>query len=116
MRYEEDIKSPHKKLFFYARDLILSLDNEMVEKKRKCITSYFLYGSCLCTLKTTKSGLYLTIGQGAKIVDRNKNKYEILKGDGKIVRHMRYESIKSIDELEFTSILKEGIIIIFEKS
>ena len=116
MRYEEDLESEFKELFLHIRKIILDLDENIKEVKNKKQTSYRFHCRCICTLKTTDNGIYLTIGQGAKVQKRFLNKYNILKGDGKIVRHITYSNIKEINKDEFIDILEEVIAINFEIS
>jgi hypothetical protein len=115
MKYEQDMISEYRELFLYARDIILSMDEQIVQKKNKCQTSYNLHCRCIVTLKTTEYGIYLTVAQGALLEKRFPNKFKRLEGDGKIVRSLKYYSIDDIDVDEFKEILEEVIAINFEK-
>ena len=109
------MRSEYKELFLYARGLILSHDEQIIEKKNKCQTSYYLHCRCLITLKTIQSGIYLTVAHGVKLQDRFPHKFKRFQGDGKIVRSMTYMSKNEIDVDEFHKIIEESIIINFEK-
>lgn len=115
MKYDEDMRSEYKELFLYVRDLILSHDDQIIEKKNKCQTSYNLHCRCLITLKTTEYGVYLTVAQGAKLEKRFPDEFKLFEGTGKIVRSIKYYSKDDIDVDEFHKIIEETIVINFEK-
>lgn len=115
MRYEDDINSEFAELFLFTQELILSLDTQIKIKKNQCQTSYNLHNRCICTLKTIENGIYLTIAQGVIVEKKSPFKYKILKGDGKIVKHIKYGSIDEIDIQEFKELLEEVIVVNFEK-
>jgi len=57
MKYQQDLQSEYKELFLYARNIILSLDKQIIEKQNKCHTSYYLHNRCITSLKTTDKGI-----------------------------------------------------------
>lgn len=115
MKYEQDMISEYRELFLYAKDIILSMDEQIKEKKNQCQTSYNLHGRCIVSLKTTEFGIYLTISQGALVAKRYPDKFQRLEGNGKVVRSLKYYSIDDIDVDELKEILEEVIVINFEK-
>ena len=50
MKYQQDLQSEYKELFLYARNIILSLDKQIVEKQNKCHISYYLHNRCITSI------------------------------------------------------------------
>jgi hypothetical protein len=109
-RYDIDINSNQKETFLAIRDIILSLDN-IVEKKREHITSYFSTLGGIFYLRTKGDVVILVIFCGAKLQD----KYPSLQGNQKVLRHLYYKSIKDIDKNLIVDIYHDSIEILIDK-
>ena len=95
MQYDEDMESPHRKLFLQVRELLLAIEGVQETKKEK-ITTYAYNGSGLCHMRTMPHGIDLGFLKGIHMGD----KYGLLHGDSKRMRILSMEKMK-LKELKY---------------
>jgi hypothetical protein len=110
-QFDIDQHSPYVEMFNTVRNLALSLDQNVYEKKNPKQTSYFVDDHCILTLKTTQTGIAITVCQGAKLAER----YSILRGNGKVVRNIHFHENETIDTALLKEIFGETIVVTYEK-
>lgn len=81
MQFEKDMESKHKALFLKARKFLLVIEN-VIENKKKRITTYSTNSGGLCHVRTMEYGIDIGFLKGAKMND----KYGLLTGNGKVMR------------------------------
>ena len=110
MQFDVDVNGAFAEVFLKAREIVLSF-NELREVKNAKQNSYYdAYGS-ICFLRTTKKGLTFALSNGATLSE----KYNMLIGTQKIVRHLYFKSVSEIDEKLMREILQESLILNIEK-
>ena len=81
MQFDIDLKSVYKNLFLDVRRLLLS-NPEIIETKKKRITTYSNKKGGICHLRTMDHGIDLGFLKGVQLED----KLSLLHGNGKTVR------------------------------
>ncbi|MEL6254727.1 MAG: DUF1801 domain-containing protein [Bacteroidota bacterium] len=81
MQFDKDLESEHRELFLAARELLLSYEG-VVETKKKRITTYSNVKGGICHMRTMPYGIDFGFLKGARMED----KYEKLRGNGKVIR------------------------------
>ena len=110
MQFDKDMNGKFSELFIHLREVILSFD-KLSEVKNAKQTSYRDgYGRVICILRTDSEKTTLVLAQGAKLQSR----YPLLKGAGKIVRHLYFDKTDQIDDDLIKEIIAESLIVSME--
>jgi len=100
MQYELDVKGEFADIFKAIRKILLSYP-QIKELKNAKQTSYSDEYGVIVMMRTKGDVLVVAFGKGAKLQE----KYPMLEGTGKIVRHLYFKTLDDID----TKLLKEMI-------
>lgn len=109
MQYEKDIRSRFAINFLKIRDIILGFD-DIREQKNAKQTAYYSPYSSICFLRANEKRLTMAFAQGYKLQE----KYPFLQGDGKIVRHLYFDTDSVIDEVLISEMIEESFILTLE--
>ena len=105
MQFDSDVDGDFATIFFALRDILLSFP-EIYEKKNAKQTAYYDRYSAVCFLRSDEEKLTLSLAKGAALLPR----FPFLKGEGKIVRHLYYETMSDLDEVLIREIIQETMI------
>lgn len=101
MQFDKDMESDHKELFLEARAFLLEFEN-VEETKKDRITTYSTNTGGLCHMRTMEYGIDFGFLKGIKM----KDKYGLLKGNGKV---MRVLSLKTFEKEVITYYINQAI-------
>lgn len=110
MQFDVDSNGKYADIFLKLRDIVLSF-NEIREVKNAHQNSYYDQYSSVCFLRTTNEGLTFALANGAVLSE----KFPMLVGKQKIVRHLYFKTLESIDESLVKKIIEESLILNIEK-
>jgi hypothetical protein len=105
-QYDIDSKSKLAKLFHHIRDILLSY-SQLKEIKNAKQTSYHDEYGVVVMMRIKDDKLVVAFGKGAKMQE----KYPMLKGSGKIVRHLYFKAIDEVDKNLFREMIEESFIL-----
>ncbi|MFK7982117.1 MAG: DUF1801 domain-containing protein [Saprospiraceae bacterium] len=91
MQFDKDLQSPHKDLFLAARDLLLSYEG-IIENKKERITTYGNKKRGICHMRTMPYGIDFGFLKGAKMED----KLGLLTGKGKAIRVLPQKELNEV--------------------
>ncbi len=111
MKYEEDMNSEFGEVFTKLENIILNFPNIKI-RKNEHQTSYYDEYKTIVMLRQSSNKKYFVSswGNGLKLQD----KFNIFKGNGKIVRHIYFKSITDINEDVLIDVIKESMILNME--
>ena len=111
MKYEHDMNSEFKEIFKKLEKILLSFPNIKV-KMNEHQTSYYDEYKTIVMLRNSNDKQYFVSswGNGIKLEE----KFQDFSGDGKIVRHMHFKTIKDVDERLIRTIIEESMILNIE--
>ena len=108
-QYELDNRGEFAELFQAIRDILLSYPY-MTEVKNAKQTSYRDEYSMVVMLRSRGDLFVVAFGKGAKLQER----YPILEGRGKIVRHWYLRSLEDLDEPLLRELIEESSVLNME--
>ena len=106
MQYDIDINRKCSDIFIKLRNIILNYEGIYEIKNAKQTTYYDTNGRAVCMMRGRRDHL-LAFSQGYKLQE----KYLLLKGFGKIVRHLYYKNLYKIDEVILREIFTESLLL-----
>ena len=109
MQFDKDINGKYADIFLKLRDILLSYD-EMTELKNAKQTSYRDSYGVVAMMRDRGDKFVVSLGKGVALQE----KYPFLEGEGKIVRHIYFQSLEDVDEGLFREIIEESLILNME--
>jgi len=106
MQYDIDIKGEFADIFKFIRKILLSYP-QIKELKNAKQTSYHDEYGVVVMMRTKGKVLVVAFGKGSKLQER----YPMLKGSGKIVRHLYFKTLDELDENLFREMIEESFIL-----
>ena len=106
MQYDIDIKGEFADIFRAIRKILLSYP-QIKELKNAKQTSYSDEYGVVAMLRSRGDVFVVAFGKGAKLQE----KYPILKGTGKIVRHLYFKTLDEVDEKLLREMIEESMIL-----
>ena len=106
MQYDIDIKGEFADIFKAVRKILLSYP-EIKELKNAKQTSYHDEYGVVLMMRNRGDVFVVAFGKGAKLQEQ----YQMLKGKGKIVRHLYFKSIDEVDEALLREMIEESFIL-----
>ena len=106
MQYDKDIRGAHKENFKKIRKILLSYP-QITELKNAKQTSYSDEYGVIVMMRSKGDVLVLAFGKGYALQE----KYPMLQGNGKIVRHLYLKTSDSIDEALLREMIEESFIL-----
>jgi len=110
MQYDIDNKGEFSKVFKAIRKILLSYPN-ITELKNAKQTSYCDEYGIVVMMRTKGDTFVVAFGKGFKLQE----KYPLLEGSGKIVRHWYIKNIDELDEVVLREMIEESFILGMEK-
>ncbi|MEA1880498.1 MAG: hypothetical protein U9N11_07635 [Campylobacterota bacterium] len=105
-QYTIDSKGAFAPLFNIIRNILLSYP-KIKELKNAKQTSYSDEYGVIIMMRTKGEHLVVAFGKGHKL----EQKYPMLQGSGKIVRHLYFKQNETIDEVLLREMINESIIL-----
>jgi hypothetical protein len=109
MQYDIDRQGVFAELFKAIRKILLSYP-QLKEVKNAKQTSYADEYSMVVMIRSRTDRFVVAFGKGYKLQE----KYPMLEGSGKIVRHLYYRSLEELDEVLLREIIEESLILNME--
>jgi uncharacterized protein YdeI (YjbR/CyaY-like superfamily) len=109
MQYDIDRQGVFAELFKAIRKILLSYP-QLKEVKNAKQTSYADEYGMVIMLRGRDDKFVLAFGKGSKLQE----KYPMLEGTGKIVRHLYYKSIDDLDEALLREMIEESFVLNME--
>ena len=106
MQYNLDIKGEFSDIFKAIRKILLSYSN-ISEVKNSKQTSYADEYGMVVMMRTRGNVFVVAFGKGSKLQE----KYPMLEGSGKIVRHLYFKSIDDVDESLLRELIEESFVL-----
>ena len=106
MQYDIDIRGEHADTFRAVRKLLLGYP-QITELKNAKQTSYRDEYGVVVMMRGKGESLILAFGRGTKLQE----KFPMLEGDGKIVRHLTIRNLSELDEALLREILEESFVL-----
>jgi len=106
MQFNIDKKGEFADIFEKVREILLSYP-QIKELKNSKQTSYYDKYGVVVMLRGTESKFVISFGRGAKL----KEKFPILQGNGKIVRHLYLKNINEINQKFLEEMIEESFIL-----
>ena len=106
MQYNLDIRGEFADIFIDIRKILLSYP-QIKELKNAKQTSYHDEFGVLVMIRTKGDHFVVAFGKGSKL----QNKYPMLQGSGKIVRHLHFKSMDEINEIVLREMIEESFIL-----
>ncbi|CAA6801329.1 MAG: Unknown protein [uncultured Sulfurovum sp.] len=106
MQYDLDMKGEFSDIFKKIRDILLSYP-EIKELKNAKQTSYSDKYGVIIMMRPKGKHYVLAFGKGYKLAD----KYPVLGGSGKIVRHLYFKSADEVDEQLIRELIEESFVL-----
>jgi len=109
MQYDRDMKSVHADVFMRIRKVLLSFP-QIEEIKNAKQTSYRDEYGVVVMMRGREKGLVVSFGKGAKLLE----KFPMLQGSGKVVRHLLVRSLEDLDEDLLRAMIEESLVLNME--
>ncbi len=106
MQYNIDIKGEFADIFKKIRTILLSYP-QIKEIKNAKQTSYHDEYGVVIMMRKKGSEFVVAFGRGVKLQE----KYQMLKGSGKFVRHLYLKSVEEVDEKLLREMIEESFIL-----
>ncbi len=106
MQYDSDIRGKHAKLFKHIRKIIFSYP-QIKELKNEKQTSYSDEYGVIVMIRSKGDTFVVAFGKGAKLQEQ----FPMLKGTGKIVRHLYFKSLKELNEVLIREMIEESFVL-----
>ena len=106
MQYDIDMRGEFSDIFKTIRKILLSYP-QIKEIKNAKQTSYRDEYGVIVMMRSRGDVFVVAFGKGAKL----QNKYQMLKGDGKIVKHLYFKSVDEIDKSLLREMIEESFIL-----
>jgi len=108
-QYELDNRGEFAELFQAIRKILLS-SPQITEVKNAKQTSYRDAYGMIIMMRSRGDLFVVAFGKGAKLQE----KYPMLEGTGKVVRHLYFRSIDDLDEILLHEMIEESVILNIE--
>ena len=108
-QYEIDNRGAFAELFQAIRKILLSF-SQINEVKNAKQTSYHDRHGTIIMMRSRGDQFVVAFGKGAKLQE----KYPMLEGTGKVVRHLYFRSLEDLDEGLLREMIEESIILNIE--
>jgi hypothetical protein len=109
MQYDLDRQGIHADIFGSIRDILLSYP-QIVELKNPMQTSYHDEYGVVVMIRGRSDGLVVSFGKGVKLQE----KYPVLQGNGKVVRHLLLRSLGDVNEALLREMIEESLMVNLE--
>jgi len=109
MQYDIDTQGAFSELFKAIRKILISYPQLKEVKNAKQTSSADEYGMVVM-IRSRSDRFVVAFGKGYKLQE----KYPVLEGTGKIVRHLYYKSIDDLDEVLFREMIEESFVLNME--
>ncbi len=109
IQYDMDSKGKFAKLFKAIRKILLSYP-QLKEVKNAKQTSYADEYGMVVMIRSRSDRFVVAFGKGSKLQE----KYPMLEGSGKIVRHLYYRSLEDLDEVLLREMIEESFVLNME--
>lgn len=109
MQYEIDLRGEFTDIFKTVRKILLSYP-QVIEVKNAKQTSYADAYGMVVMIRSREDRFVVAFGKGFRLQE----KYPMLEGSGKIVRHLYYRKIEDVDEQLLREMIKESFILNME--
>ena len=109
MQYDIDSRGAFSELFKAIRKILLSYP-QLKEVKNAKQTSYADEYGMVVMIRSRNDRFVVAFGKGSKLQE----KYPMLEGSGKIVRHLYYRSLEDLDEVLLRKIIEESFVLNME--
>lgn len=106
MQYDKELIGQYADLFKAVRKILLSYP-QIKELKNAKQTSYSDQYGVIVMMRSRCDVFVVAFGKGVKLQE----KYAMLEGSGKIVRHLYYRSIDDLDEILLRELIEESLIL-----
>ena len=106
MQYDIDTRGEFANIFKKIRSILLSYP-QIKEVKNAKQTSYSDERGMVIMLRSRADKFVVAFGKGWKLQE----KFPMLQGEGKIVRHLYFKSLNDIDEALLREMIEESFII-----
>ena len=106
MQYDLDIKGKHARIFKIIRKILLSYP-QIREFKNLKQTSYGDEYGVIIMMRSKSEHLVVAFGKGYKLQE----KFPVLQGSGKIVKHLYFKESDNIDEALLRQMIEESFIL-----
>ena len=106
MQYDIDMKGEFKSVFTAIRKILLSYP-QIKELKNAKQTSYSDEYGVIIMMRTKGDTFVTAFGKGYKLQE----KYSMLQGGGKIVRHLYYKTLADVNEDLLREMIEESFIL-----
>ncbi len=101
--YIENIDSSMKNIVLKLREIVKASSSELTEEIKWNVPTYSINKN-ICSIMAHKNHVNFMIFQGAKIESA-----EVLEGNGKTMRRIKYTDSKQIDTSELNKYIKQAI-------
>ena len=106
MQYDLDIKSEFSDILRAIRKILLSYP-QIKELKNAKQTSYSDEYGVIVMMRNRGDVFVVAFGKGSKLQEQ----YPLLKGDGKIVRHLYFKHVDEVNESLLREMIEESFIL-----
>ena len=106
MQYNLDIKGEFSDIFKAIRKILLSYP-QIKELKNAKQTSYHDEYGVVVMMRNRGDVFVVAFGKGVKLQER----YPMLQGEGKIVRHLYFKTIDEVDEALLREMIEESFVL-----
>ena len=106
MQYDVDIRGEFADIFKFIRKILLSYP-EIKELKNAKQTSYHDEYGVVVMMRNRGDVFVVAFGKGSKLQE----KYPMLQGSAKIVRHLYFKSVDEVDEKLLREMIEESLIL-----
>jgi len=106
MQYDLDVKGEFADILRIIRKILLSYP-QIKELRNAKQTSYSDKHGVIVMMRTKGNVFVVAFGKGAKLQE----KYPILEGTGKIVRHLYFKTFDEVDEKLLKEMIEESMIL-----
>ncbi len=106
MQYDKDTTSEFGDVFHKIRRILLSYP-QIKEIKNAKQTSYHDENGAVVMMRTNGEKLVLAFAKGYKLQE----KHPMLQGNGKVVRHLYFDSNETVDEALLKEMIEESFIL-----
>ena len=106
MQYDLDIRGEFADIFKTIRKILLSYP-QIKELKNAKQTSYHDKYGVIVMMRTRGNEFVVAFGKGYKLQEQ----YPMLKGSGKIVRHLYFKTLDDVDETLLREMIEESFIL-----
>jgi len=106
LQYNIDIHGEFAVIFKKIREILLSY-TQIKEIKNAKQTSYHDEYGVIVMMRTKANVLVVAFGKGATLQEQ----YSMLKGSGKIVRHLYFKTLDEVDEKLLRQMIEESFIL-----